>query len=541
MEEEETWDEELGVISRVALSSLGPLGSVQGVQANSKSTVLLSSGSRRLFESLRWKSWYARALVRLTVQAQVESFGDGGLLAAVVAASLVRAIRSNSRSPFDSFHMTQSLESVLDYLRTKLKMDLTLELDGVGVVRPIQELNWSDMESLVALTRAVVSPKAKLGTTEVEVDHVCRTLAEAFVLSIPANTFEKPHVGLVTVTGPSTKETYRTSSVIVDIPISCETERLLPIESPSVAVFNTSLDVDMERNAVSENLSQYSGVSVETVDGALTSGEATMNFELGLLSDVVSLLAAEGVSVVACQKTIHPYIKQELVRRSIIPIERVSRIHIDAVAACCGVQPVSALSRTTLGALKSHIGTVKGIHLRRMKRKAVLNFEPAVDRSMQTVVLTAPNELVMEELASSCRAVFELLASALHSPYVVPGGGCIELILSMLIKSQIPAAGALSREERLTAKVLESFASTLASVARKVMGSRRVGGCAEQENAGEDHHHQESFARLWKTSRGLTSKQRGLLDLVLSKLGAIEYAVDAACNLARVDRTIVYQ
>ena len=67
----ETEAKELQLVLRVALSSLGPGGSLQGVQANASTGVgVLSSASRRLFESLRLRTWHARALVRLAVQPQ---------------------------------------------------------------------------------------------------------------------------------------------------------------------------------------------------------------------------------------------------------------------------------------------------------------------------------------------------------------------------------------------------------------------------------------------------------------------------------------
>ena len=298
----ETEAKELQLVLRVALSSLGPGGSLQGVQANASTGVgVLSSASRRLFESLRLRTWHARALVRLAVQPQAEAFGDGGLVAAALASALVQAVRSGSESALDRFRMR----------------------------------------------------------------------------------------------------------------------------------------------------------------------------------------------------------------------------HIDAVASCCGVDPVSVISEGALRSIRSHVGKLEGIHLRRLCRKTVVSFEPLADAKTQTVVLTAPNEIAMGELAHSCRSAVAVLTSALQSPYVTPGAGFFEMVLSSTVRSQLPSP--TDRGRRLERSVLESLAGTLETIAGKLGG-------------GDSGDREASLRRSWEFAT-----RRGLLDLVMSKLAAVEYAVDAACNLSQVDCTLVCQ
>lgn len=518
----ETEAKELQLVHRVALSSLGPGGSLQGVQANASTGVgVLSSASRRLFESLRLRTWHARALVRLAVQPQAEAFGDGGLVAAALASALVQAVRSGSESALDRFRMVRCLEGALDSLRRRMNRDLAVDLGGVGPVRPVRDLDWSDMGSLVALVRAVVAPKAKIGATDQEVDHICRTLVRAFVLAVPHSTLRRPEVSLVTVVGPPAMESYSTSSVVADIPVCREAERMLPLSGPSVVVFNTSLDVDLGRNDGCAGPSQEFGVTVEARSGLQGSGEAAMGFELRLLSRMVAALASENVAAVACQKTIHPFVKQELALRGIVPIERVSLRHIDAVASCCGVDPVSVISEGALRSIRSHVGKLEGIHLRRLCRKTVVSFEPLADAKTQTVVLTAPNEIAMGELAHSCRSAVAVLTSALQSPYVTPGAGFFEMVLSSTVRSQLPSP--TDKGRRLERSVLESLAGTLETIAGKLGG-------------GDSGDREASLRRSWEFAT-----RRGLLDLVMSKLAAVEYAVDAACNLSQVDCTLVCQ
>jgi len=407
-----------------------------------------------------------------------------------------------------------------------LALDLNLG-GGAGaggnadVVRPVEELRWNDLPSLVALARSVVAPKQKVCADARETDHVCRTLAEAFVLALPEDAFRKPHIGLITVVGPNVLHTFTTSNLVVDVPMTHQIEKMLPLESPSIVVFNTSLDIDLDRHAQEPAASgEGQGVQIRITGG---DPAAAMNYELALLSRLVDSLAGEGVAVAASQKTIHPFVKQELVQRGIVPIERLSLRHVDAVASSCGVRPVSAISEAILPQLGSHVGTLRKMRVIRLKRKKVLELEPTEDRNMQTVVLTAPSELAMEELSVVSRTVFKVLHAAISSPYVTRGGGCLELILSRLVRFQGGLAASSTREARLETTILESFASTLTLAASRVCGS---------ESKLED---------LWKAA-GSAGDGDGdgklLLDLVMVKLGAIEHGVDAACNLARVDSTL---
>ena len=533
---------ELALVSRVALASIGPHGSLWGIRANEQSGVgTITSVSKRLFENLRLRTWLARALVKLTVQPQHEVFGDGGLLTAVIATKLVETVVANSSSSFDRFHMTQGLELILDFLREKMKTDLVLEAgNGNGLIRPILELHWNDMDSIVALVRGVIEPKLKAITASSsrgDMNHLCRTLAEAYVLALPDNAYQKPRIGLLTIAGPSISRSFSTSNLIIDIPISHQLERMMPLTLPSIVVFNTSLDVDLARNEQQLGNSLDSdgyGVKIEVSRGFLgeCNAEAVMNFELNLLVDLVKRLAKEKVSIVACQKTIHPFVKQELVHRRIIPIERISLRHIDAVASCCGVQPISSIGEHSLSKLGSHVGKLQRISLVRLERKKLVELEPTRDRNMQTVVLTAPSEISIEDLATSCRSVFAVLNSAIASPYVIPGGGCLELVLSTLIQSQVSSVPEASREERLTSKVLESFVQVLRSIASNLQGEKTL---EKNENGVEKS---EAIFLSLQHFFAVSRKEEKLLDLVISKLAAIEYAVDAACNLSRIDRTL---
>ena len=550
---------ELLLLSRLALASFGPGGTLQGVQANSESDVgTLSSVSRRIFDSLKLRTWRARALVSLTVQPQHETFGDGGLLALFVAAKLMEAIeRSCCSNPFDTFHVTQTLESILDHLRGKLKVGLRVDLEEDGrSIQPIAELRWNDLECVVALVRAVVASKlTKVSAAEADeadanenggIDHICRTVAKAFVLSlpesiVPSSSSEKPQVGLIKVLGPGITQSFTTDNLIVDIPISSQVQQMLPLFDPSVVVVDTSLDVNTERNSQGEGGGPGNGsagrVGLSVENGWMNGEKATMMFELDLLLDFVKVLEEEGVSILACQKTIHPLIKQELVHRKIVPIERVSRQHIGAVAQCSNAELVSAISTKTFKSLHSHVGRLKSVQVTKLKQRLVLQLEPQLERSMQTIVLTAPHEIIMEDLAHACRSAFVVLNCAITSPYVIPGGGCLEMLLSTMIEATLPKEMPPKKEGRLACEILKSLAGALRLLAEKLCEDDVYDGQGDQDSGPSGHSLREkdlSLDTCWK-ARGVGHR---LLDLVVSKLAAIEFAIDAACNLSRVDEVL---
>ena len=217
---------ELDLVCRLALSSIGPHGQHQGIRANRQSSVgTLSSVSRRVFEPLKLRTWKVRALVNLTVQPQVEAFGDGGLLSVAVAAKLLQTIQASCSSPFDSFAVTQALESVLEFLRAKLKVDSVIQLDKSRSIQPIKRLSWNDLDSLVALVRAVVAPKLKsvCDDQSEDVDHVCATLARAYALALPeGKALRKPHIGLMKVVGPPIAKTHATSKLVSSDTVQCK-------------------------------------------------------------------------------------------------------------------------------------------------------------------------------------------------------------------------------------------------------------------------------------------------------------------------------
>jgi len=161
-----------------------------------------------------------------------------------------------------------------------------------------------------------------------------------------------------------------------------------------------------------------------------------------------------------------------------------------------------------------HTGYVKSIRLLQLGSQKVLAFQPETTRfqttATTTVIVCSQDELVMQELKTLCGSAFTTLTRALSAPYVALGGGQFERTLANMVgrlpADVIPATS--KRESQLVHATLNCLTQSLEKVAQKLSPSPKA------------------------------PAQGFVLDLLATKLSAIEHAVDAACTLSRIDSVL---
>lgn len=162
----------------------------------------------------------------------------------------------------------------------------------------------------------------------------------------------------------------------------------------------------------------------------------------GLMRSLVDRWMACGVSLVAAQKVLHPYLKQLLLERSIVPLERLSIRHIDAVRQASGATILSGIETTLVQ--PGVLGSLASIEEKVFGRRRYLVLTPAAAApgspsaaGVSTFLLSAPTLLQQTELVALVSRIFKLLTNVLRVPAVCAGAGATEMQMAQEIRRRL--------------------------------------------------------------------------------------------------------
>lgn len=166
-----------------------------------------------------------------------------------------------------------------------------------------------------------------------------------------------------------------------------------------------------------------------------------------LLARFADGVAAAGAHVLASQQRIAPALTRLLLARGVLPLPRLSLRHIGAVRRLSGAIPLSHLSAPRVGDL----GRLGGVRELWLADRSYLHLLPPArsqppmaakpprpPQPVVTLVLCAPNRAASEELSAVVSCALATVGTALSQrrPRVVPGAGCVELLLAAQLRRQ---------------------------------------------------------------------------------------------------------
>jgi chaperonin GroEL (HSP60 family) len=193
-----------------------------------------------------------------------------------------------------------------------------------------------------------------------------------------------------------------------------------------------------------------------------------------------------GVGLVASQKRIHPFLKHRLLAMGVVPLERLSIRHIQALHSVIGGK--------LLGTLKLEAMRVPGArgHLQGMRERVLggrrylqLDCDASGSRKKSTLLAWAVDKQAADELEAQLEGVLLLLKHALKDGAVVPGGGCFEALLAAHLRARVQASEAedagTNAETCLLRSMLRECVLLFAEVVQRFVASLapcKLGGAA---------------------------------------------------------------
>ncbi|KAE9285469.1 hypothetical protein PR003_g26572 [Phytophthora rubi] len=474
-------------LEALVAGSYGPLGRAQLVQANAQCPDALTATSvaERYFASVAVGDCPIANAYFHILKSKIRNHADGGLFLAGLSASLQLEIQEGNLAEIPHRVVSRGLQLVLDWI---------LEYLDEQQCPVCVAVTWSSEIALSAVIRGIVSSKSTTGLDEITADAgVIPLIIQAFVSVfnfVVENPGEAVPVQLLFASGQTSiaKSQLWKQTVLLDLPWPSRGRRQNarrsslspPICNVRVALFNITIEslADFEEEETSTSINH---------SGSLHS------FRLEALRQVGDRLERLGATAVLSQKIIPKYLQVYLAAKGIFTLDRLSAMYIRGVQMLSGATILSdwrvddSIISCALGFLSlittQTIGSKQYIRLHRecSASQASSTTTSGNEHPVTTIAIAAPDRFAYDELSHVITTSLRTLASLIDNPYVVAGGGCLEIHLAALLRHRAgqlrsPPGGAkidkqTARTLRQLCQTVTTFADCLENLAGRLCGS----------------------------------------------------------------------
>jgi len=287
-------------------------------------------------------------------------------------------------------------------------------------------VSFDEIQPLICIVKNILTTKPVACLSDKETKHVTMLLIRGFLKSFDLNkhgefnreSYQEPT--FVTHQGPSPLESSLINGLLIEKKSHYDyrSDFMLHLENVKFVLFGISLSGDCEEDRVNEGL-----VSSTKVD--LTKAV------LGYIQNMCTSMVGLGVKVIACQKVIHPSIKKQLEDKHIIAMDRVGEVAFKSLVNILGVPPILSLNADVK---EENVAAVKDIKVLELQGKPYWKITSAHIPAV-TFYICNRSEESLEEMKVVCEQAFWTLVSLLRDPTVVPGAGCLEVILAQHVRT----------------------------------------------------------------------------------------------------------
>lgn len=426
----------------LAKGAFGPNGVCVALRANERSGAgVVSAVGGRILDDIV-DDPIGRLVLKNTAAAQHASHGDGSLASTLFACSLIhRTTKRALLSPATRVTTIGTFQLCLDWCMEHLQLRTMHSTVSPTLGMP---LSVGHLPSMLALLRAILSPKVLAASDSNAVDGIALQLMQAFIMTCPTEKTTLDYlladinsgIRIHKVVGAANELSRCVEGIIIDTPVPIgpsDEQQLGYVSGGNVLIFKASLDLELKHP---------SGHSFKS-GGTLRAPRA--EHERFLATIVVNACKILEVKVVISQRVINRHIQEQLIKAGVLPLERISGRYIDAVVRLTGAWPLGTwyhllqnfsavkstnskydeLCASAWGKSVGICGAVDTIHLGGKRfthicppeilhtgtgRSVVKEDLPkrGKPRNVATLVLCAPTELEMKDLDAVVQAAIKV-------------------------------------------------------------------------------------------------------------------------------------
>ena len=242
-------------------------------------------------------------------------------------------------------------------------------------------------------------------------------------------------------TGGSINDTSLVSGVILDKEIA-HSGMPKRMEDAKIALINSPLEIEKTEFDAKINISSPDQM------------KSFLEEENNLLKRMADKIVLSGANVVICQKGIDDVAQHYLAKAKVLAVRRVKESDMPKLARATGARIVTNIDELS----GDDIGYSKLVEERKVENDKWVFIEGCNDPKSLSIFIRGGSQRVVDEAERSIHDALMCVKDVVEHPYVVPGGGAPEAIVSQKIREW---SGTLPGREQLAA---ERFADALESI-----------------------------------------------------------------------------
>jgi len=258
--------------------------------------------------------------------------------------------------------------------------------------------------------------------------------------------------------------------------------------------------------------------------------QAFLEEEEKILKEMVERIRESGANVVFCQKGIDDLAQYYLAKAGILAVRRVKKSDMEKLARATGARIVTRVEDISPDAL----GSAELVEERKVADEKMVFVEGCPNPKAVSILVRGGLERAVDEAERSLKDALYAVADVLRYPYIVPGGGAIEIEAAKELRKYATVVG--GREQL----AIEAYANALESIPRTLAenaGLDPIDIMADLRAAHEDPG-KWSYGVDVIEGKVADMLSLGVFEPALVKEHAIKVATEAAAMILRIDDII---
>jgi thermosome len=407
------------LIAQILKSSLGPRG-LDKMLVDPLGDVTITNDGATILKEIEVQHPAAKMMVEVTKSVDNE-VGDGTTSVAVLAGSLLEKAEDLINK---NVHATVIVDG---YRRAAEK--------AIKILREIStEIDPQNKEDLARIARTTIASKMVSGQSDVLaniiVDAILKVAEETeseessgksgrstSILGRSNYRVDMDNIKVEKKAGASVHDSRLIEGIVLDKEV---VHGGMPkrIENAKIALVNSPLEVEKPEFDAKLNINNPSQM------------QKFLDEENNMLKSMVDKILSAGANVVLCQKGIDDMAQHYLARAGVIAVRRVKESDMSKLAKATGATMITNIDEIT----SNDLGNAQLVEERHVETDKWVFIEGCKNPKAISILLRGGSQRVVDEAERSVHDALMTVKDVVEYPYIVPGGGAPEAIVSQQIR-----------------------------------------------------------------------------------------------------------
>jgi len=264
--------------------------------------------------------------------------------------------------------------------------------------------------------------------------------------------------------------------------------------------------------------------------------------EMNITRDKIKKITDAGTNVIYTTRGIDDMAMKYLTDAGVMAFRRVDKRDMRRIAKCTGAQMMLTLATLEGDEAfdKANLGHAEEVSEQRVGDNDYMFIKGCSQSKAATILLRGANEFMLEEADRSVHDALCAVSRTLESNSVVPGGGAVEVALSLHLEDFARTFDsyeqwAISEFAEALLTIPKTLASNAALDAIDLLADLRVRHHASQTSQDPKKKEYKWFGLDLTNNTVRNSIEAGVVEPMVSKLKSLKFATEATITILRID------